>query len=324
MARVGRPGKIKSRRKAIIALFPYTVQRERVGDPRMADAFLGVIRVGTSMDKQVTELLSEAGPDFPNRLGTLMSPYAHWKSQSNTDTVTRWAEAAMVVPYTEEVCQSVVDTLLQIASVRHLEPYIPVEIWAWLKERPSLPPICTGRDKGTMGRVVRSVRKIGDVEILESYFLLVWSEWDFIYRTGFTIMKISIREDLGRIGMGRHREVLVKRLDHILGQLDMGLEHLKEQNPDLDQDHIPEAREQYKELREELLEVDREASEILIRAPLRLINLSNLLTPADVHRIPLDVHVCPPSPMSIVCPQLSLLVPSTPRFVCTWVPFSLS
>jgi len=230
----------------------------------------------------------------------------------------------MAVPYTEEVCQSVVDTLLQIASVRHLEPYIPVEIWAWLKERPYLPPICTGRWKGTMGRVVRRVRKLGDVEILESYFLLVWSEWDFICRNGFTEIRTSIREDFGGIGMGCRREVLIKRLDHVLGELDRGLEHLKEQNPDLDEDHIPEAREQYEELREVLLEVDKEASEILTRTTFRLISLFNLLTPVDVHRIPLNVHLCTPSPMSIVCPQLSLLVPPTPHFVCTWVPFCLS
>ena len=146
------------------------------------------------------------------------------------------------------------------------------------------------------------VRELGDVEILESYFLLVWSEWNVVHRDGVDEMRASIREDFSGIGMGRCREVLIERLDHVLGQLDRGLGYLKQQNSLLDEDHIPTAREQYGELREVLLEVDKGASEILTRTSFKLINLFDLLTPEGVHRIPLDVHLCAPS-LSSVDPQ---------------------
>ena len=80
-------------------------------------------------------------------------------------------------------------------------------------------------------------------------------------------MCISIREDFGGIGMWRHREVLTERLDHVLGRLDLGLEHLRQQKPSLGEDHIQRARGQYGGLKEELLEVDKEALAILTRMP---------------------------------------------------------
>ena len=315
MAQVGDLDLIECKRKAIIALLPYSVWREQVGDHRMTDAVLGAVRVpkiGRFMAQSVAALLGEAGRNIPNRVMVLMSPHADWGQEPNTNTVTRWAEAALAVPYTEEVGQSVVDALLQIASNNSLQPYIPVTIWAWLKKRPSLPPICRGRSVGTLCDVVRTVRGLGDVEILESYLLLVWSEWDTVYLSGITEMCASIREDLGGIGMGRHREVLIKRLDYILGQLDRGLGHLQQQNPVLGGDHIPEAREQYGKLREALLEVDRKASEVLTRTPFRSINSFDLLTPADVYRIPLDVHLGTSSPVHVVPhPRHLILAPPT-------------
>ena len=167
MARDGDLDQIRSKRKAIIALLPYLVWRERVRDCRMVDAFLDIVRLpqATSMARPITMLLGEAGPDFPNRFVALMAPYGIWGPESNTNTVTRWAEAALAVPYSEEVGQSVIDALLQIASIDDLKPYIPVDIWPWLKTQPSLPPICRGRLVGTMGDVVRTIRGLGDVEI---------------------------------------------------------------------------------------------------------------------------------------------------------------
>jgi len=242
-----------------------------------------------------------------------MSPYADWGPESNRNTVTRWTEAVLAVPcYTEEVGQRVVDALLQIASNIYIQPYIPVNIWAWLKKRPSLPPVCSGRKMGTWHHVIPRVRQLGDIEILESYLLLVWSEWNVAYQGGFIEMCTSIREDLGGIGMGCHREVLINRLDYVLGQLDRGLEHLKQRNPLLGEDHIPEARIQYEGLREVLLEVGREASEILTRTPFRLINLFNLLTSADVHRVSLDVHLCASSPVPVVAHSRHLVSPRHP------------
>ena len=316
MARLRDLGQIRSKRKAIIALLPYSVWWERVGDLRMTDAFLGIVRVPNQekfLAEPIAMLLGEAGPDFPNRVITLMSPHADWGWRSpNANTVTRWAEAALAVQYTEEVGRSVVDTLLQIASNNSLQPYIPATVWAWLKKQPSPPPICTGRNIGSWVDVVRRVRGLGDVEIFESYFLLVWSEWDVIYQEGFTEMCTAIREDLGGIGMGRHREVLIKRLDRVLGQLDMGLGYLHEQNPLLHSDHIPRAEKQYRELRKVLLRVNEKALEVLTRTPFGSIDSFNLLTPVDVHRIPLDIHLCTSSPMPVVAhPRHLILVPNS-------------
>ena len=138
MARVGDPDQIESKRKALITLLSYSILRERVGDHRMTDAFLCVVRVpnvGKFMVQSITNLLGEAGPDFPNRAMALMSPHVDWWYQGlNANTVTRWAEAALAVPYTEEVGRSVVDTLLQIATKGYLQQFIPVSMWAWLKK----------------------------------------------------------------------------------------------------------------------------------------------------------------------------------------------
>jgi len=322
MARVADQDQILSKRKAISALFPYALWLERGGDHRMADAYLGIVRVprvGRAVPHQIVTLFNEARPDLPNRVMTLMSPYIPWELWSDKDTlVTQWAAAALAAPYTEETGQSVVDTLLQIVSNESLTPYIPVDIWVWLKKQPLLPPICRGRSMGTSGHVVRRVRELGDVEILESYLLLVWSEWDYIHMGGFAEMSRSIREDLGGIGMGPHREVLIKRLDHILGQLDRGLRHLKQQNTTLDEENIVTAKRQYRRLKEVLLEVDRGVLKILTRTSFRFINLFSLLTPVDAHRISLDVYLCAPSPMSIVArPYHLFLVPPTTHFVRT-------
>ena len=274
----------------------------------MADAFLDAFRVPevrTFMARPIATLLDEASPNFPIRLVTFLSPYAYWGVESDPNSVTRWAAAALAAPYADEVGQSVVDTLLQVASHGRLQPYIPIEIWALLKKRPSFPPICKGRKLGTAGRVVRRVRELEDAEILESYFFLVWSEWNVIHSEGLAEMVASIRKDFGGIGMGCRREVLIKRLDHIFGQLDMGFEHLKQQNPTLMETHIPASIRQYRMLEVVLLEVDGEALEVLTRTPFRFTNSLSLLTPVDGHRIPLDVRLCTPSSMSVVAPYSS-------------------
>ena len=317
---------IRPNRKAVVALIPYAVWRERGGDNRMVDACLSALRVtAISMRRfrtpeapPITTLIREAGPDFPDRAMTLISPHVNWGT-ANTDVITRWAAAASAVPYTEEVGQSVVDTLLQIAYFDSHRKHIPVKMWAWLKKPSSLPPICEGRSWGTRGGVVRRVRELGDVEILESYFLLVWSEWDSIRRDGFGEIRTSIRADLGGIGKWRHREVLIERLDHVLGQLDMGLAHLRTQNPELGKYHIQTAWHGYRVLKEVLLDMNREALEILTRTP--FIQSLNFLTPADVHRFPLDVRLRTPSPVSLVAhPQHLPLVLPTPCSIHASVP----
>jgi len=239
----------------------------------MAEAVLCVARasssnscgvVGRCVAPYATTMFQEPSPPSLNRIIALAAPYVTWYDDLCTeDTVTRWAAAVSATPYSEEVGQGVVDALLEITNTSSLRPHIPTNIWVWLKKQPSLPPVCQGRSNGSWEYTVRHVRGLGDIEILKSYFLLVWSEWDYAYDDpGFDEMVLSLREDLSGIGMGGHRQDLIKRLDYVLGRLDLGPKHL-EQNPRSDEDFVREAEARYRKLKEVLLEVDKEAMEIL-------------------------------------------------------------
>ena len=278
---------IWSKRKALIALFPYVVWQDRLGggDHRMVDAFLCITRCPYTvefMTGPITTLLAEA--NSTNRVVTLLSPYADWNTRRLSEsTVTWWASAASAIPYTEEVGQSVVIALLKIASNDRLQPYIPIDIWAWLKKRPTLPPTSKKRRLGMSDLVVRKVRELGDVEILESYFLLVWSEWDYVRE-----IHTSIWKHYSGIGMWRHREIFIKRLDHVLGELGKKKEYRLQHNSVL-ASFLAQQEEirPYKTLKEALVEVDREALEVLTRTPSRLFSLSgNLLTPSGCAQNP--------------------------------------
>jgi hypothetical protein len=201
--------------------------------------------------------------------------------QYDQPTVARWAAAVFAVPYTEELGQSVVDATLHMARYGILRSQIPADIWVLLRKRPSLPAVCLGRRYGTSRDVVRHIRGLGDLEILKSYLLLVWAEWDYLSPSGADEMKISIWEDFGGIGVWGHREDLVKQLYHVLERLDRGLEWLQAYNKDCDEEEFQQSKEQYGELRDVLLEVDREAMAVLTREPPELTFSNNVLTLAD-------------------------------------------
>ena len=251
---------LQSKRKAISALLPYAVWRERDGQPEMLDVILHAARASRMfrfmwchVDQFVSTLFSEASP----RAIALVSPYIPWDRLTDRgDLVQWWAETAPAVPHTEEIARSVVDTLLHIASWDELVRHIPVNLWSWLTERPSLPPICLGRSVGTHRRVVEVVRALKDIEVLNSYLSVVWSEWDTLGSYGFGEMCTIIREDFGGIGAGHHREGLIQRLDHVLEQLDRGVEYLNQWNHYLDEHDIQEMKDQYGSLRETLLETN--------------------------------------------------------------------
>jgi len=259
---------LRSRFKAIVALLPYAVRHERDGKDEMLDAFLRAARASRKSQftwiylKQIaTKLLSEASP----RAVVLASPHIPWGVMADRgDLVQQWATATSAVLYTEEVGQSVVNVLLRIASVDRLVPSIPVDVWSWLSKQPPLPPICLGRDVATRGCVVKAVRALKDVEILKSYLLLVWSEWDELQdSSGFNKMCALIREDFSGIGVGRQRAELIQRLDHVLGQLDQGSEHLKQQNLQFDRYYLWKAKRRYRKLKEILMEVERRTSSLM-------------------------------------------------------------
>ena len=168
----------------------------------MFDTFTRAVRASKDRDFAwhcIRQYASRIPHETSPRAIVLVLPYIRWgRLTAREDLIRRWAAAASAVPCTEEVAQSVVDTLLQIASQEELIPHIPADAWLWLAKRPSLPPICRGRDVGTRGHVVRAVRALKDIEAIKSYFLLVWSEWsDFPSRkpehTIFTNRPDSIR-----------------------------------------------------------------------------------------------------------------------------------
>jgi hypothetical protein len=428
---------LQSKRKAITTLLPYAIWQERDGRPELLDTFLRAVRASEEwaftwhhIGEYGSALLHEATPHATVSL----LPYISWDWLTNRENlIQRWAAAASAVPYTNEAAQNVVNTLLQIASKEELLPHIPVNVWLWLTKRPPLPPICSGRYLGTRAHVVKAVRALKDIEILKSYFLLVWSEWnipgrppphvpdrivpnrmlansssagptsirrspyfpdnmpiiplsrtpsstpivlpphtlsstsgsrssaspdrtssyhqfqrsagssptpypqqhvgpppvlhapirppsyvpdrtasmhsstsfhsalirpssissdsswvlsgmssalgsplgrhipsipshrmpsipDISYLSGsFDDMEISIQEDFGGIGMGHHRADLLQRLDHVLRQLDRGLEYLKQHNPAFNEDYLQRMKDRYQSLSETLLETNVKA-----------------------------------------------------------------
>jgi hypothetical protein len=196
-----------------------------------------------------------------------MDGHEHWVQQ--------WAAAASTVPYTDEIGQSIADTLLHIAHDTSLQPHIPIDMWSWLRKSPSLPPICAGRSYGSSHMLFRIVQGLGDIETLTAYLLLVWSEWQYQYN--IQEMCALIRNDFSGIRMGYHQKKLLQHLDHILGQLELGLEHLQQYSPGLSEGDIQKRQGQYRQLREALLEVDREAIDLLVCESSRLFILFGLL-----------------------------------------------
>ena len=293
MAEVADPNLIMLKQNAIGALFPYALRLEQGGSRWMVEALTLIARV-VKFERFVWHHIEL------DKVFALASPHVPWGDGPHDEiAVSKWALAASVVPYTEEVGRRVVDVLLHTASVDSLRPSIPVGTWAWLKKRPSLPSRCSARSKGSSGDIVRQVRALGDVETLTSYMLLIWSEWDCVDsseqgsaggRSGLAEMRISIQEDFSGVRMGRYREDLIIRLDHVLEQLGRGLEYLEKHKPGVDEDYIQMAKEQYEGLRKVLLEVDGEAANTLAR------------TSPWVHSSrSTDVHVCAQNPIRPSC-----------------------
>ena len=260
-------------------------------------------------DRILRMLFSGASP----RAVILASPQIPWRWSSDKEyLVHRWVADVSAVPCTEEISQSVVDMVFQITS--HMPSrYIAGNIWAWLTKRPSLPPVCLGRDVGACDEVVRAVRALKDVKILKSYLLLIWSEWNSLPHDpcnsnppyacpyafcGFCRTRILIQEDFGGVGMGHHRADLIHRLDYVLAQLGRGLRYLKQHNPNTDAGDLQRRKDQYRILREILLETNVKA---ISRTPHFMIVPFCVLTPIpNTRRIPHNIYVCTASSVSVV------------------------
>ena len=152
--------------------------------------------------------------------------------------------------------------------------------------------------KGAKEDFVRRVRALRDLGLLEPDLLLLWSDWFHIDDRpgGLAEMQNLIQEDFGGIGMVYQREDLIKRLDHILEPLASSLVPIEDLVPA--GNAIQSVKERYEELRRLLLEVDGEAVKILSRTSPWLIRFG-LLTPGDVYRVSLNLHVRSTSPVPI-------------------------
>lgn len=206
----------------------------------------------------IATLLGEENSARSKRAMIHAFPHIPWGKFANSQHfIGLWAAAAAsAIPYTLEIGQSVVDALLHIASQDPLRPHIPVGMWSWLNRQPPFPLVCWGRFRDTQRNVVQTVRELGDTQILKTYMLLVWSEWDYFGFVGLHEMCTAIQEDFRGVGMGDDRQDLLQHLDRVLYRLDLGLEHLRQREPSLDEDDLEQMKYEYGELKKVLLEVD--------------------------------------------------------------------
>ena len=235
----------------------------------------------------IAALLRGPTPPSLDRTTVLLSRYlpsGFW----NKSVISKWVAVVSTIPYSEEVGRSVVDTMLQIASIDDLRPHIPIGVWAWLKKEPSLPPVCLGRSRGAERNVIRHVRGLGDLDLLKSYFLLVWSEWDTLSESGLEEMKDSIAEDLGGIWMQHHRWDLTRRLCFVFGALCNRIVHVRSREGDrwVYPPGIKMRISQNHALRRILGELDRKAMKDLARMS-RLIGSDKHTNPCELVQDPI-------------------------------------
>ena len=261
MARASDSDQIISKRKAINTLFPYAIFLEQNGQQGTMDAILRAAWV-SDFDHEnhgkfmwhrvvlyVSRLFEKRSPTSLNRVITLISPFVPWDSALNNKTaVSRWAAAAPEIPYTEEVGQNVIGALLQIASIDFLRPHIPIEMWEWMKKQPTLPPMYHGLLE-PISPIIAYFRAHGDLDLLKSYYLLTWTDRRYFLSRDFPAVESSIRENFGGIEMEEHRKDLTERLYQILGQLNFRRSEAA---------WVQKMKTQYEQLRDVLLEVDKQ------------------------------------------------------------------
>ena len=131
---------IRSKYKGISTVFPYAVLREREGRHETLDVFLSVARAAMQrefvwgrIEPLITTLLVEESHISLKWAALLVAPHIPWRQLTNGERVVElWAAATSAVPYTDDIGQSVVDTLLQIACLGRLSPHVPVGMWSLL------------------------------------------------------------------------------------------------------------------------------------------------------------------------------------------------
>ena len=235
-----------------------------------------------------TTLFDESSPPFLNQAIILAAPCVRWDDGTYSEkAAARWVSAVLATPYSEEVGQSVVDALFQIVHNGSPRPHIPIGVWAWLKRQPPLTHNHKRLRDGSAPYVICCIRLLGDTEILKSYFLLIWSDWNILHEWQADEMKVSLREDFCGVAMQHHRKDLIERLGHVLNQLDQMLESLRDPGA---KDSILSGRTEYRALLDILEGEDRKSmnpTSVCLQSQ-SFVMCMLIIT----YRIPLDRHLC--------------------------------
>ena len=167
-----------------------------------------------------------------------------------------WRSVPEDLEYTPEIGQSVVQVLLRMACAYQWRPHIK-RVWRWLKRRPQLPPVCRARSMccNDLGAISK-VESLKDIEILKGYLIVVWSEWDWLAPWVCSYMCAVIRKRFGGERKKGHRGELRGRLLHIQKQLDLGMDHLRNQGSEMPAAYLQPTKEAYEALLVTLSEVE--------------------------------------------------------------------
>ena len=229
----------------------------------MLDAFLCVVKYfphTSQWTRQyirpvIPRLLAEGRPIALKRAAILALPHlelAWLGSDEIHDFIELWISAADALDDAEDVCQAVVDVLLQMAYFHSVRDHITSKAWSWLNKRPALPPRCRGRFLCSTGsNVLPAIRAHNDIELLTSYLITMWSEWDCAGEWVFEGMRKTLREEFcgGGDEVSEYRKDLLARLNLVLGEVAKGLGYLKVRHPDMQPDEFGVIRERYRELK---------------------------------------------------------------------------
>jgi hypothetical protein len=208
----------------------------------------------------IPKLLAEGSSTTLKRAAVLALPHLElaWLDSDDIHTfIELWISAADALDDTEDVCQAVVDVLLQMAFFHSVRAHITPKAWSWLNKRPDLPPRCRGRLLCSIGsNVLPAIRAHNDIELLTSYLITMWSEWDCAGEWAFEGMCEALWEEFCGDGdeVGEYRKDLLGRLNLVLGELGKGLGYLRVRHPDMQPDEFEVIRKRYRELKRILVQ----------------------------------------------------------------------
>ena len=250
-----------------------SIEVERIFDAKAEEIWNSQVEVISRLITQKLEAMVEANDPYSNLICSkrkaicTLLPYAVLsarRQRGRTDI---------------DVLRIAKISVLGWLSAWALQPPILAETEEWSKP-PSPPNWFWGRQVGTTtGDIVRHIRELGDMEILKSYFLLVWSEWSIFSKGCFKEMKISIQEGFGGMERWHDREELIARLDQALGRLGQGLTDLQHEGRALrmrmQECNVHRTFSQYENLKTVLLELHEQA--LLRKPPSRSPSTSKLI-----------------------------------------------